>query len=102
MYNAKNDQWLKLVTSSRKLGGEEITRKIQMFFMASYNLDKFRTFLFESRFFDLFEVDSDSKKELENHDVALMQFGIEWLRFSLFGDKTIQPKKHIGMPIALP
>ena len=101
-YNAMNDQWLKLVTSSRKLGGEEVTRKIQMFFMASYNLDKFRTFLFESRFFDLFEVDSDSKKELENHDVALMQFGIEWLRFSLFGDKTIQPKKHIGIPRALP
>jgi Fe-S-cluster containining protein len=93
-YSTMNDQWLKLVTASRKLEGKAITQKIQMFFMASYNLDKFRTFLFESRFFDLFEVDSDLKKELRNQDVSLMEFGIKWLGFSLFGDNTLQPKGH--------
>jgi Fe-S-cluster containining protein len=93
-YSTMNDQWLKLVTASRKLEGKAITQKMQMFFMASYNLDKFRTFLFESRFFDLFEVDSDLKKELRNQDVSLMEFGIKWLGFSLFGDKTLQPKEH--------
>ncbi len=93
-YSRMNDQWLKLVTASRKLGGNAITQKIQMFFMASYNLDKFRAFLFKSRFFDLFEVDSDLKKELRDQDVSLMEFGIKWLGFSLFGDKTLQPKGH--------
>lgn len=97
-YNAINDQWLKILTSSKSLGRHNTVQKYQMFFMASYNLDKFRKFLFESRFFDLFEVDSDSRKELENHDVALMKFGFEWLRFSLFGDKTIQPRKNAGKP----
>ena len=97
-YNAMNEQWLNMVTSSRKLGGEAVTRKLQMFFMASYNLNKFRTFLFESSFFDLFEVDSDAREELKNHDVALMQFGVEWLKFSLFGDKTLQQKNILILP----
>ena len=97
-YNAMNEQWLNMVTSSRKLGGEAVTRKLQMFFMASYNLNKFRTFLFESSFFDLFEVDSDAREEMKNHDVALMRFGVEWLKFSLFGDKTLQQKNILILP----
>ncbi len=91
-YSTMNDQWLKLVTSSRRLEGQNITRKMQMFFMASYNLDRFRAFLFKSRFFDLFDVDSESKKRLRDHDRDLMRFGFEWLKFSLFGDNTVQPR----------
>ena len=54
-YNKMNDHWLEITTSTKSLGQEkEVPRKIQMFIMASYNLDKFRRFVFESRFFDLF------------------------------------------------
>jgi len=63
-----------------------------MFFMASYNLDKFRDFLFKSGFFDRFEVDSDLKKKLPDNDTTLMLFAFDWLKFSLFGEKTMQLK----------
>lgn len=89
-YAAMNDPWRGIVTSSKTLGPKaHIAQKHQMFFMASYNLDKFRKFIFESRFFNRFQVDSDLKTRLEKDDVALMRFACDWLRFSLFGEKTI-------------
>ena len=61
--------------------------------MASYNLDKFRKFLFQSKFFDHFQVNEELKDRMETDDVALMGFGFDWLKFSLFGDKTLQVKQ---------
>jgi uncharacterized protein len=91
-YNAMNDQWLEIITSTKDLGEKDATKKFQMFFMASYNLDKFREFIFKSKFFDLFEVETNLKDKLANDDVDLMKFGFEWLKFSLFGKKTMKTK----------
>ena len=92
-YNTMNDQWLEIVTSQKNLGPEKDTqRKIQMFFMASYNLDKFRDFVFKSKFFDRFEVEPQLKDKLVSDDVELMKFAFDWLKFSLFGEKMIQIK----------
>ncbi len=93
-YNAMNDQWLEIITSTKDLGEEDATKKFQMFFMASYNLDKFREFIFKSKFFDLFEIEAELKDRLANDDVDLMKFGFEWLKFSLFGEKTMKTKSH--------
>lgn len=93
-YNAINDQWLEIITSTKDLGEKDATKKFQMFFMASYNLDKFREFIFKSKFFDLFEVKADLKDKLANDDVDLMKFGFEWLKFSLFGEKTMKTRFH--------
>jgi Fe-S-cluster containining protein len=92
-YNAMNDQWLEIITSTRSLGPEEdVPRKIEMFYIASYNLDKFRGLIFGSRFFDLFQVKAEKREALASDDVELMKFAFDWLKFSLFGHKTIQIK----------
>ena len=92
-YNTMNDHWLEIISSPQSLGKkEEIARKIQMFSMASYNLDKFRTFIFNSRFLDLFEVADNLKVRMASDDEALMLFSFDWLKFSLFGEQTIQLK----------
>lgn len=92
-YKAMNDRWMSIVTSSKSLGPKDhVTRKHQMFFMASYNLDKFRKFLFQSKFFDHFEVNEELKGKMESDDVSLMGFGFDWLKFSLFGEKTVKVK----------
>jgi len=93
-YKAMNEGWMGIMTSSKGLGPKDhIPRKHQMFFMASYNLDKFRAFLFQSKFFDHFEVSGELKKEMATDDVALMRFGFDWLNFSLFGEKTLPVKQ---------
>jgi uncharacterized protein len=94
-YNTMNDQWLEIITSQKTLGPEkDLHQKIQMFFMASYNLDRFREFIFKSRFFERFEVESGLKSKLASNDVELMRFAFDWLKFSLFGEKTIQIKNE--------
>jgi Fe-S-cluster containining protein len=92
-YNTPNDEWLEIITSPRTLGQDSFTtQKLQMFFMASYNLDKFRKFIFETRFLDLFEISSQERKRVVHDDLFLMRFGFRWLKFSLFAEKTMQLK----------
>lgn len=94
-YNAMNDQWLEIIASQKRLGKkEDISRKIQMFYMASYNLDVFRRLIFETRFSSIFQLEAEKKERLATDDVSLMQFAFDWLRFSLFGEKTIEMKPH--------
>lgn len=69
--------------------------KVEMFFMACYHIDKFRDFVFQSSFLDKFEVDDDTKKNIKNDDVELLKFGYKWLRFSLFGEKTMRIKDDV-------
>ena len=69
--------------------------KMEMFFMVCYNIDKFREFIFSTSFLDKFEIDDDLPEKLKNDDVALLHFGYDWLKFALFGDKTLKIKPDI-------
>jgi Fe-S-cluster containining protein len=97
-YNTMNDRWFQIVTSPKSLGsGGDVQRKLQMFFMASYNLDRFREFVFESSFLRLFRIDQELQEQLARDDVKLMEFSFEWLNFSLFGEQSGQIKP--AMPL---
>lgn len=88
-YHTMNDLWLEIVSSKKSLGQQgDATKKIQMFFMVSYNLDLFRRFLFESKFFKRFDVSPALIEKMASDDVELMKFGFSWLKFSLFGEKN--------------
>ncbi len=70
--------------------GREFTpEQMENFFICCYNLDKFRDLLFNSSFFDRFRVDEDLKTKLETDDEELLRFAFRWVRFSLFGEKTL-------------
>jgi len=68
-------------------------QKVEMFFLACYNLDKFKEFLFNTTFLDRFEIGEDMLKKIKENDEELLRFGISWIKFSLFGEKTITIKK---------
>ncbi|MGE5841105.1 MAG: YkgJ family cysteine cluster protein [Deltaproteobacteria bacterium] len=90
-YDTMNSAWLDIVTSSQSLGQEkDIPRKIQMFCMASYNLDSFRSFVFKSKFLDVFDVSPELRDRLASDDEALLAFAMDWLKFSLYGMKTMR------------
>lgn len=90
-YDRMNSAWLDIVTSTQSLGQEkDIPQKIQMFSMASYNLDAFRSFVFKSKFLDLFDVSPELRDRLGADDEALLAFAMDWLKFSLYGMKTMK------------
>ncbi|MBI4876026.1 MAG: YkgJ family cysteine cluster protein [Acidobacteria bacterium] len=72
-------------------GGQPLTpEQVGMFHMACYDPDRFRRFVFETRFLTLFEVDEARVEALRKDDLELFEFGVQWLRFSLFREKTMK------------
>ncbi len=65
----------------------------QMFFMVSYNIDRFREFVFNSSFLKRYIVDEETLGKIKNDEVELLQFGIRWLKWLLFkqGDFELAP-----------
>ena len=75
-------------------GGSLPPERMHMLFTACYDLDKFREFVFESTLLDRFDVDEDFEDEMRSGDEALLRFAFLWLRFSLFGEKTVRIKEE--------
>ena len=65
----------------------------QMVFMALYNLDAFRKFVFESSFLDRFDLDEVTIEKVRRSDVELLRLAIDWIKFGIFGQKTFKVKE---------
>ena len=65
----------------------------KMVFMALYNVDKFRDFVFKSTFLDRFDVDKERIEKIKNSDIELLKFAVDWLKFGLFGQKLFVVKQ---------
>jgi Fe-S-cluster containining protein len=77
--------------------GETLSpEKMHMLFTACYDLDKFREFVFKSTLLERFEVDDDFVEEMRHDDEALLRFAFLWLRFSLFGEKTVKVRADVA------
>jgi len=62
--------------------------RAKMAFMASYNMDAFRAFVFGSSLLKRFKVKTALLKKIEKDDVALMRFGFDWIKLTVWGIKT--------------
>jgi len=71
-------------------GGKLDHGRMEMFFNVCYNIDKFREFVFESSFLKKFVVDEELVEKMRTDDVELFKFGVQWLRFVLFGEDTMK------------
>lgn len=72
---------------------EELTpAHIDMYHMACYDLDRFRRFVFETRFLQLFEIDDTRMEAMRRQDLELLDFAMQWLKFSLFHERTMKLK----------
>ena len=91
-----NAEWTDLLVRKRSFPPNmqltEQTKK--MFFLVSYNIDKFREFVFESSFLDTYDVDQETIEKIKEDDVALMLFSFQYLANTLFGAEGMQVKKE--------
>jgi len=83
------DHNLKDVMNPDQLWEDKIQdpRMQDMILMTLYDPDRFREFVFKSSFLTKFHVDEDIIDQIREDDVALLYFGSQWLRFTMFGDK---------------
>jgi Fe-S-cluster containining protein len=95
-YDAMGSAFKEVTLHPRLVNGPSLEpRKMDMFFMACYDTDQFRRFLFESHFFDKFVVFPERVEKLKTDDEELLRFGFEWLRFALFGDATMTVRDDV-------
>lgn len=57
----------------------------KMTFMATYNMDRFREFVFDSSFLKRYKVASGTLKKIKRSDSALMLLGFSWVRLFIWG-----------------
>jgi uncharacterized protein len=92
-----NKEWLRLIMRRKSFGHQATLSEPakRMFFMASTDLDSFRTFIFESSFLSTYEIAEETLAAIKNDDTALMHFSFSFLANILFGVQgfTIRPEK---------
>ena len=84
--------WRQLVLKKKSSGptiGKPTLRSRQLFFMACYDIDRFREFVSAEAFNTLFDLPQEEKAALLADDVALLQFAFRFLRQVLFGEESI-------------
>jgi Fe-S-cluster containining protein len=91
-----NREWTDLVVRKRSFPASiKLTEKAkQIFFMVSYNIDKFRDFVFESSFLERNPVDAETVEKIRSDEVELLRFGVNWLTSVLF--KQTDPHEQAG------
>ncbi len=91
-YDEKGRAWRQLVLK-RKSAGPSIGRPTQlsnqMFFMASYDLDRFRGFVMSPSFNDTYDVPVDTMAEIVADDEKLLDFAMNFLKQVLFNEKFL-------------
>jgi Fe-S-cluster containining protein len=81
-----NAEWTDLVVRKRSFPVNiKLTEQSkQMFFLASYNIDKFREFVFSSSFLERYDIDAATQEKIKSDEIELLNFGMRWLKFILY------------------
>lgn len=99
LYHELNNLWMEFITHPKLREGPALSMKQQqMFFMASYNLDKFREFIMKSRFLQVFELSDEEAEAVRESDEALLRLAFKWLSFSLLSQPVLTMREAPSNP----
>ena len=93
LYDRVNMGW-KTLQLRKNLPGHELDPKKQIqFYMASYDLDKFRDYIFNSDFLNVFDIDEKTVEGVKKDYEQLIQFGVEYIKYIMMLEETLKLKK---------
>jgi len=96
-YDEMNCEWKNIMMKQDLPRGEVFDQKRQtMFYIASYDIDGFRQFVFESRFLEIFDVDPATLEKIKNDEIELMQFSFRYLKYLLGIREEIELKPQVA------
>jgi hypothetical protein len=95
IYDEMNREWKEIQLMRNIFGGSGLDSKKQaQLYMASYDIDRFRRFIFDSRFLDIFDINGDVVETIQADDIALMKFGFQYVKYILMMEKTLNLKNQ--------
>jgi Fe-S-cluster containining protein len=93
IYDDMNRGW-KEILFRRNLPGNVLDEKKQKaFYLACYDLDRFRRFVFESGFLEKFDIDEKRIEKIKNDETGLMKFGFDYTKYILMMEETLRLRK---------
>ncbi len=94
---AESETLLGRIASHPRFSKEHIQNpKVQeMCRMALYDLDRFRRFVLESRFLEIFEVEKEIAERIKTDDLELMRLAHRWLEFGLVAGETLKMREDV-------
>jgi hypothetical protein len=57
-------------------------------------MDRFRRFVFESRFLEVFDIDQEEIEKIRTDEIALMGLGFKYIKYLLLLEETLKVKKE--------
>jgi Fe-S-cluster containining protein len=94
---SKMEKPFRRITSHPRLSQEKIgnQRVQEMCRMALYDIDRFRRFVLESRFLEIFHVKKALVERLKEDDMELMKLAYKWLEFGLISGETLKIREDL-------
>ncbi|MHC1724569.1 MAG: YkgJ family cysteine cluster protein [Syntrophobacteraceae bacterium] len=95
IYDEMNKEWNEIQLRRDNPGQPKLDENKQpLMYMASYDLDTFRKFVFDSGFLNIFVLDAEEVEKMKTDDIALMKFGFKYLKYILMLEETLQVKEE--------
>jgi hypothetical protein len=94
-YDELGRGWRQLVLKKKSSGpvvGTPSKRSLQLWFMACYDLDRFRDFIASTAFNEAYDIPWDEMQKILSTDDELMLFAFRFLRQTMFGEESIKMK----------
>lgn len=93
-YDEMNREWREVQLRRNPLLKELDSNKQAQIYTAFYDVDRFRRYVFESKFLDVFEIGKEWIDEIKTDDVALMKLGFKYIKFLLLLEDALTVKKE--------
>jgi hypothetical protein len=88
LYNKMTAMWAEIINlfQNNPWGNEGPEGpKAKMTFMAAYNIDRFRDFIFASTFLKRYKIKQEILIKIKHDDAELLKFGFSWIKYFLWG-----------------
>lgn len=92
LYDEMSREWREIILKKRSSGptvGRPSPKSMELFYLASYDLDNFRVFVASPFFHEVYDIEPQLLDRLLTDDVALLKFALRYLKQVLFGENTI-------------
>jgi Fe-S-cluster containining protein len=95
-YDEMNFGFQEIVLKKKSSGptvGTPSARSMQLYFMAAYDMDRFRKFIKSYGFKDVFDLPADEFEKIISDEIELLNFSQRFLKQVLFGENSIVQKE---------
>ncbi|MEM5786045.1 MAG: YkgJ family cysteine cluster protein [Syntrophobacteraceae bacterium] len=90
-YYESNDLWMEILTHPSLKNAALSPKQQQLFYIGSYNTDKFGEMVFGGKFLSVFGISDDEEERIRTEESELLKLAFRWIKFALLGEPVLKP-----------